>query len=131
VTYGSCCRVALEAADRLTKVGIDVEVIDVQTLLPFDIYGKIVESLKKTNRILLVDEDVPGGTTAYMLGEVIEKQGGYFHLDSPPKTLSAEEHRPAYGSDGDYWSMPNPESIFDAVYEMMREVDSVKYPNIY
>jgi pyruvate/2-oxoglutarate/acetoin dehydrogenase E1 component len=130
VTYGSCCRIALEVANRLAKVGIEVEVIDVQSLLPFDIHGKIVESLKKTNRILFVDEDVPGGTTAYMLREVIEKQGGFVHLDSPPKTLSAEEHRPAYGSDGDYWSMPNPESIFDAVYEMMNEVDPEKYPKI-
>ena len=131
VTYGSCCRVALEAANRLVNLGIEVEVIDVQSLLPFDIHCKILESLKKTNRILFVDEDVPGGTTAYMLREVIEKQGGYFHLDSAPKTLSAEEHRPAYGSDGDYWSLPNAESIFDTVYEMMREVDSAKYPNIY
>ena len=131
VTYGSCCRVALEAANRLVKVGIEVEVIDVQSLLPFDIHGKIVESLKKTNRILFVDEDVPGGTTAYMLREVMEKQGGFVHLDSPPKTLPAEEHRPAYGSDGDYWSMPNVETIFDAVYEMMREVSPNEYPNIY
>jgi 2-oxoisovalerate dehydrogenase E1 component len=131
VTYGSCCRVALEAADRLANVGIDVEVIDVQSLLPFDIHGEIVESLKKTNRILFVDEDVPGGTTAYMMREVIEKQGGFAHLDSPPKTLSAEEHRPAYGSDGDYWSLPNAESIFDAVYEMMHDVSPTEYPNIY
>ena len=131
VTYGSCCRVALEAANRLAKVGIEVEVIDVQSLLPFDIHGRIVESLKKTNRILFVDEDVPGGATAYMLREVIEKQDGFAHLDSPPKTLSAEEHRPAYGSDGDYWSMPNAESIFDAVYAMMKEVEPEKYPNIY
>jgi 2-oxoisovalerate dehydrogenase E1 component len=128
VTYGSCCRVALEAANRLANVGIEVEVIDVQSLLPFDIHRKIVESLKKTNRILFVDEDVPGGTTAYMMQQVLEKQGGYLYLDSMPRTLPAEEHRPAYGSDGDYWSMPNAESIFDAVYEMMREVDSVKYP---
>jgi 2-oxoisovalerate dehydrogenase E1 component len=131
VTYGSCCRVALEAANRLAKVGIETEVIDVQSLLPFDIHGMIVESLKKTNRILFVDEDVPGGTTAYMLREVIEKQGGYLYLDSAPKTLPAEEHRPAYGSDGDYWSMPNVESIFDAVYEMMREVGPEKYPKMY
>jgi pyruvate/2-oxoglutarate/acetoin dehydrogenase E1 component/TPP-dependent pyruvate/acetoin dehydrogenase alpha subunit len=131
VTYGSCCRVALEAANRLAEVGIEVEVIDVQSLLPFDIHGMIVASLKKTNRIVFVDEDVPGGTTAYMLQEVIEKQGGFVHLDSPPKTLSAEEHRPAYGSDGDYWSMPNVESIFDAVYEMMNEVEPEKHPKIY
>jgi pyruvate/2-oxoglutarate/acetoin dehydrogenase E1 component len=131
VTYGSCCRVALKAAEQLSKVGIELEIIDVQTLLPFDIPGRIVESLKKTNRILFVDEDVPGGTTAYMMREVIEKQGGFVHLDSPPKTVSAEEHRPAYGSDGDYWSLPNAESIFDAVYEMLSEVDPQKYPKIY
>ena len=131
VTYGSCCRVALKAADQLAKVGIEVEIIDVQSLLPFDIHGRIVESLKKTNRILFVDEDVPGGTTGYMLREVIEKQGGFIHLDSPPRTLSAEEHRPAYGSDGDYFSMPNAESIFDAVHEMVSEVDPQKYPKIY
>jgi pyruvate/2-oxoglutarate/acetoin dehydrogenase E1 component/TPP-dependent pyruvate/acetoin dehydrogenase alpha subunit len=131
VTYGSCCRIVLEAAERLANVGIEVEVIDVQSLLPFDIHGMIVESLKKTNRILFVDEDVPGGTTAYMLREVIEKQDGYLYLDSAPKTLPAEEHRPAYGSDGDYFSMPNVESIFDAVYEMMREVDPEVYPKIY
>ena len=130
VTYGSCCRVALKAADQLAKVGIDVEVIDVQSLLPFDISGRIVEALKKTNRILFVDEDVPGGGTAYMLREVIEKQRGYSYLDSAPRTLSAEEHRPAYGSDGDYWSLPNAETIFDRVYEMMTEVDPDKYPKL-
>ena len=128
VTYGACCRVVLDAADKLAKVGIDVEVIDVQSLMPFDIRSKIIESLKKTNRVLFVDEDVPGGTTAYMMQEVIEKQGGYFHLDSPARTLSAKAHRPSYGSDGDYWSKPNPETVFDAVYEMMHEVDPEKYP---
>jgi pyruvate/2-oxoglutarate/acetoin dehydrogenase E1 component/TPP-dependent pyruvate/acetoin dehydrogenase alpha subunit len=131
VTYGACCRIALDAAEKLSKVGIEIEVIDVQTLLPFDIHGKIVESLRKTNRVLFVDEDVPGGTSAYMLQEVIEKQGGYFHLDSPARTLSGTAHRPAYGSDGDYWSKPNAESIFDAVYEMMREVDPGQYPEIH
>ena len=130
VTYGACCRIALDAADKLLKVGIDVEVVDVQSLLPFDIRGKIVESLKKTNRVLFLDEDVPGGTTAYMLQEVIEKQGGYYHLDSEPRTLSGTAHRPAYGSDGDYWSKPNAETVFDAVYEMMHEVDPAKYPEI-
>ena len=128
VTYGACCRIALDAAEKLSKAGIDVEVIDVQSLLPFDIHGKIVESLKKTNRVLFVDEDVPGGTSAYMMQEVIEKQGGYFHLDSPARTLSGKAHRPAYGSDGDYWSKPNAETIFDAVYEMMNEVDPTAYP---
>jgi 2-oxoisovalerate dehydrogenase E1 component len=131
VTYGACCRIALDAAEKLGKVGIEIEIIDVQTLLPFDIHGRIVESLKKTNRILFVDEDVPGGTSAYMLQEVIEKQGGYFHLDSPARTLSGTAHRPAYGSDGDYWSKPNAETIFDAVYEMMREVDPGQYPEIH
>lgn len=128
VTYGACCRIALDAAEKLHQVGIEVEVIDVQTLLPFDRHGRILESLKKTNRILFVDEDVPGGTTAYMLQEVLEKQGGYYWLDSPPRTLPGKEHRPAYGSDGDYWSKPNAESIFDAVYEIMHEVNPQKYP---
>jgi pyruvate/2-oxoglutarate/acetoin dehydrogenase E1 component len=131
VTYGACCRIAMDAAEKLSKVGIDLEVMDVQSLLPFDIHGKIVESLKKTNRVLFLDEDVPGGTTAYMLQEVIEKQGGYFHLDSPARTLSGKDHRPAYGSDGDYWSKPNAETVFDAVYEMMNEVDPSAYPKIH
>jgi 2-oxoisovalerate dehydrogenase E1 component len=130
VTYGACCRIALDAADKLAKVGIDAEVIDIQSLLPFDRHGAILESLKKTNRILFVDEDVPGGTTAYMLQEVLEKQGGYAWLDSAPRTLSGTAHRPAYGSDGDYWSKPNAETIFDAVYEMMHEVSPGKYPKI-
>jgi len=128
VTYGACCRIVMDAADKLSKVGIEIEVMDVQSLLPFDIHAKIVESLKQTNRILFVDEDVPGGATAYMLQQVIEKQGGYFHLDSPAKTLSATAHRPAYGSDGDYWSKPNAETVFDSVYEMMHEVDPAAYP---
>ncbi len=130
VTYGACCRIALDAAQKLSATGIEAEVIDVQSLLPFDIHGRIVESLKKTNRVLFLDEDVPGGTSAYMLQQVIEKQGGYYHLDSEPKTLSGAEHRPAYGSDGDYWSKPNAETVFDAVYEMMHEVDPSAYPEI-
>jgi 2-oxoisovalerate dehydrogenase E1 component len=130
VTYGACCRIVMDAAEKLSKVGIDIEVIDVQSLLPFDIYGMIVQSLKKTNRVIFIDEDVPGGTTAYMMQEVIEKQGGYFHLDSPAKTLSGKAHRPAYGSDGDYWSKPSAETVFDAVYEMMNEVDPRQYPKI-
>jgi pyruvate/2-oxoglutarate/acetoin dehydrogenase E1 component len=131
VTYGATCRIAIDAADKLSKVGIEIEVIDVQSLLPFDIHSKIVESLKKTSRVLFLDEDVPGGATAYMMQEVIEKQGGYFHLDSPARTLSATAHRPAYGSDGDYWSKPNAETVFDAVYEMMNEVDPSAFPKIY
>jgi pyruvate/2-oxoglutarate/acetoin dehydrogenase E1 component/TPP-dependent pyruvate/acetoin dehydrogenase alpha subunit len=130
VTYGACCRIALEAAQKLSKVGIEIEVIDVQSLLPFDVNGRIVESLKKTNRVVFLDEDVPGGTSAYMMQEVIEKQGGYYHLDSEPRTLSGKAHRPAYGSDGDYWSKPNAETFFDMVYEMMNEVDPNQYPVI-
>ncbi|HKI52527.1 MAG TPA: thiamine pyrophosphate-dependent enzyme [Anaerolineales bacterium] len=131
VTYGACCRIAMDAAEKLSKVAIDIEVIDVQSLLPFDIHGVIVESLKKTNRVLFLDEDVPGGTSAYMMQEVIEKQGGYYHLDSEPRTLSGKAHRPAYGSDGDYWSKPNSETIFDAVYELMHEVDPRQFPEIH
>ncbi len=130
VTYGACCRVALDAAAKLAGAGIETEVIDVQSLLPFDLHGVIVKSLEKTSRILFVDEDVPGGATAYMLQEVIEKQGGYFHLDSAPRTLTGQAHRPAYGSDGDYWSKPNPETVFDAVYEMMHETDPGRFPAI-
>ena len=128
VTYGACCRIALEAAQKLSKAGIEIEIVDVQSLLPFDIHGRIVESLKKTNRILFLDEDVPGGTTAYMMQEVVEKQGGYFHLDSEPRTLSGTAHRPAYGSDGDYWSKPNAETVFDTIYAMMNEVDPSSFP---
>ena len=130
VTYGACCRIALDAAEKLSQVGIQAEVIDVQSLLPFDLHGSIVESLKKTSRIIFVDEDVPGGTTAYMLQQVIEKQGGYSWLDSPPHTLPGRAHRPAYGSDGDYWSKPNVETIFDAVYDMLHEVDPSAYPSL-
>ncbi|HSO28174.1 MAG TPA: thiamine pyrophosphate-dependent enzyme [Anaerolineales bacterium] len=128
VTYGAACRIVLEAAERLDEVGVSAEVIDVQSLLPFDVEHRILESLKKTGRILFVDEDVPGGATAYMQQQVIEKQGGYFWLDSPPRTLSAQPHRPAYGSDGDYFSKPNAETIFEAAYEMLNEVDPASYP---
>ena len=131
VTYGACCRIALDAAAKLAKDGIEIEVIDVQTLLPFDLTGKIGTSLKKTNRILFLDEDVPGGASAYMFQEVLEKQGGYALLDSAPKTLTGTLHRPAYGSDGDYWSKPNTESIYNAIYEMMHEVDPARFPTIY
>ncbi|MBT7192276.1 MAG: transketolase [Anaerolineae bacterium] len=131
VTYGAMCRIALEAAKELAKTEISVEVIDVQSLLPFDLHGIILESLKKTNRIIFADEDVPGGTTAYMMQEVIEKQGGYHWLDSPAATLSAKPHRPAFGSDGDYWSKPNAETLYDAIYEIMSEANPKKYPKFY
>lgn len=131
VSYGSTFNLCTKAAKELEEVGISVELIDVQTLLPFDINQAIVESLKKTNRVLFVDEDVPGGTTAYMMQKVLEDQGGYRYLDSEPKTLSAKDHRPAYGSDGDYFSKPGIEDIFDAVYEIMNESDPAAYPRIY
>jgi len=131
VTYGALCRIAMDAANKLSKAGIEVEIVDVQSLLPFDIHGRIIESLKKTNRVVFIDEDMPGGTSAYMMQEVIEKQGGYYHLDSEPRTLSGKAHRPAYGSDGDYWSKPNSETIFDTVYELMHEVDPNQYPEIH
>jgi 2-oxoisovalerate dehydrogenase E1 component len=128
VTYGACCRVALQAAEQLASVGIQAEVIDVQSLLPFDRPGVILESLKKTSRVLFLDEDVPGGATAFMLQQVLEVQGGYAWLDSPPCTVTAQPHRPAYGSDGDYWSKPNSAQVFEAAYRLMHEVDPSAYP---
>jgi pyruvate/2-oxoglutarate/acetoin dehydrogenase E1 component/TPP-dependent pyruvate/acetoin dehydrogenase alpha subunit len=127
VTYGATVRVALDAAAVLEQLGVSVEVIDVQTLLPFDIQGVIVDSLKRTNRLLVVDEDVPGGTTAYIMREVLETQGGFRWLDSAPVTLTARPHRPAYGTDGNYWSKPESEHIIDAAYAMMHEADPVRY----
>jgi pyruvate/2-oxoglutarate/acetoin dehydrogenase E1 component/TPP-dependent pyruvate/acetoin dehydrogenase alpha subunit len=121
VSYGSTLRIIQDAAERLTALGIDCEIIDVQTLLPFDINHQIVASLKKTNRIVFVDEDVPGGGTAYMYQQVIEKQGGYRHLDVAARTISAKAHRPAYASDGDYFSKPNTEEIIQVIREMMAE----------
>jgi pyruvate/2-oxoglutarate/acetoin dehydrogenase E1 component/TPP-dependent pyruvate/acetoin dehydrogenase alpha subunit len=131
VTYGACCRIALDAAKLLQEqAGIDIEVIDVQSLLPFDVNGMIVESLKKTNKVLFLDEDVPGGATAYMMQEVLERQGGFYWLDAAPRTLSAAAHRAAYGRDGDYWSKPNVETVFDAVYEIMRETNVATFPKL-
>ena len=131
VTYGACCRIAMSAAQQLEETGISVELIDVQSLQPFDRKAIILESLKKTNKILFVDEDVPGGATAYMMQKVIEEQGGYYYLDSEPRTLSGTSHRPAYGDDGDYWSKPQVESIFRMVYEMMHEAEPGKYPSFF
>jgi pyruvate/2-oxoglutarate/acetoin dehydrogenase E1 component len=131
VTYGSMCRIVMEAADQLQEVGISCEVIDVQTLLPFDLHHSIVESVKKTGRVIFADEDVPGGATAYMMQQVLENQGAYFFLDSPAATITAKAHRPAYASDGDYFSKPNVEEVFDRVYEMMHEVDPSSYPLYY
>jgi pyruvate/2-oxoglutarate/acetoin dehydrogenase E1 component/TPP-dependent pyruvate/acetoin dehydrogenase alpha subunit len=131
VTYGACCTLALEAAEKLYGMGIDVEIIDVRTLLPFDIHGIIGTSLQKTSRILFLDEDCPGGTTAYMMQKVIEEQDGYQWLDCPPRTLSAKEHRPAYGSDGDYFSKPNREQICRIICSMMHETQPERYPLLY
>lgn len=130
VTYGATVRVAQEAAITLSRVGVDVEIVDVQTLLPFDRHGVILSSLKKTNRLLVVDEDVPGGASAFILREVIETHDGFRWLDSAPRTLTAKEHRPAYGTDGNYWSKPEAEHIFDAAYAMMREAAPKKYPEL-
>jgi pyruvate/2-oxoglutarate/acetoin dehydrogenase E1 component/TPP-dependent pyruvate/acetoin dehydrogenase alpha subunit len=127
VTYGSTVRIAADAVKQLSTHGISAELIDVQTLVPFDLNRTIVNSLKKTNRILFLDEDVPGGTTAYMMQEVLEKQGGWNYLDSSPRTLTAKEHRPAYTTDGDYFSKPNAEDIFDMVYSMMKEAVPAKF----
>ena len=131
VTYGSMCRVVMEAAAALEDAGISCEVIDVQTLLPFDRHQTIVESLKKTNRVAFADEDVPGGATAYMMQRVLEGQDGYRYLDSKPVTITGKEHRPAYASDGDYFSKPNAEEIFEKVYAVMREADPDRFPALY
>jgi pyruvate/2-oxoglutarate/acetoin dehydrogenase E1 component/TPP-dependent pyruvate/acetoin dehydrogenase alpha subunit len=131
VTYGSCCRIAQEAARQLATVDISVEIIDLQTLLPFDLNQDIIHSIKKTNRLLVLDEDVPGGASAYVLQKLLEEQGAYQFLDCAPKTLTAKDHRPAYGTDGDYFSKPSVDDVFDAVYEIMQESNPSKYPNIY
>ena len=127
VTYGSTVKIAMEAVKQLSLHDISVELIDIQTLLPFDLNRVILESLKKTSRILFLDEDVPGGTTAYMMQEVLEKQGGWYYLDSPAQTLTGKEHRPAYTTDGDYFSKPSAEDVFDTVYNIMKEAVPAKY----
>jgi Pyruvate/2-oxoglutarate dehydrogenase complex, dehydrogenase (E1) component, eukaryotic type, beta subunit len=121
VSYGSTLRIIQDAVNSLELFGISCEIIDVQTLLPFDINHRILESLKKTNRILFVDEDVPGGASAFMFNEVMEKQGGYKFLDVAPRTITGKAHRPAYGSDGDYFSKPNAEEIETVIKQMMAE----------
>ena len=131
VSYGSCIRVALEAIKNLNEHSVSVELIDVQTLLPFDVNHLIVESVKKTNRLVILDEDVPGGGSAYILQKITEEQGAYQFLDSPPITIASKEHRPAYGSDGDYFSKPNADDVFDAIYNLMHEVNPSDYPKIY
>jgi pyruvate/2-oxoglutarate/acetoin dehydrogenase E1 component/TPP-dependent pyruvate/acetoin dehydrogenase alpha subunit len=131
VTYGSCVRIAQDAAAMLNERGIQVELIDVQTLLPFDIHHLIAESVKKTNRLVLFDEDVPGGATAFMMQQVLEKQRAFDWLDSPPVTITARDHRPAYASDGDYFSNPNTDDVFEAVYQLMHETDPDRFPRLF
>jgi pyruvate/2-oxoglutarate/acetoin dehydrogenase E1 component/TPP-dependent pyruvate/acetoin dehydrogenase alpha subunit len=131
VSYGSTLRLVEQVATELQEVGIDCEVIDLQSLLPFDINQDIVKSIAKTNRLLVIDEDLPGGASAYILQQIIEQQDAYVHLDSKPQTLTAKAHRPAYGTDGDYFSKPSAEDIYEKVYSMMNEVNPSKYPNLY
>jgi pyruvate/2-oxoglutarate/acetoin dehydrogenase E1 component len=131
VSYGSTLRLVEQAAKELLEIGINCEIIDIQSLLPFDINQDIVKSITKTNRLLVIDEDLPGGASAYILQQIIENQNGYNHLDSKPQTLTAKAHRPAYGTDGDYFSKPSIEDIFEKVYAMMNEVNPSKYQNLY
>lgn len=131
VTYGSNCRIAAEAVEKLNTFNISVELIDIQSLLPFDINHDIVESVKKTNRLVVLDEDVPGGASAFMLQKILEEQNAYFHLDSAPITISAKAHRPAYGTDGDYFSKPSVDDIFETLYAMMNESNPQSFPAIY
>lgn len=131
VTYGSMCRIVMEAASQLQSSGIEVEVIDVQTLLPFDVDNRIVESIKKTNRVIFADEDLPGSASGFMMQQVLEGQQAYRWLDSAPVTIAAKDHRPPYGSDGDYFSKPNMDDIFETVYEIMREAAPDKYPELF
>jgi pyruvate/2-oxoglutarate/acetoin dehydrogenase E1 component len=130
VTYGSCVRIAEEAIALLEETGIFVELIDVQTLLPFDIHHSIIESIKKTNRIVFLDEDVPGGASAYMFQQVFENQSAFRWLDSEPRTITAQPHRVPYGSDGDYFSKPNAEQVFEVIYGIMSEVDPDSFPEL-
>jgi pyruvate/2-oxoglutarate/acetoin dehydrogenase E1 component/TPP-dependent pyruvate/acetoin dehydrogenase alpha subunit len=130
VSYGSTIRIIEQAVKELKQVGIDAEVIDVQSLLPLDISHQMVKSIEKTNRLLVIDEDVPGGASAYILQHIVDQQNGYQHLDSKPQTLTAKQHRPAYGTDGDYFSKPSAEDVFEKVYEMMHEADPLKFPKL-
>ncbi len=131
VTYGSCVRIAEEAVAQLEDFNIDVEVIDVQTLIPFDLPHTIFESVRKTGKVVFFDEDVPGGATAYMMQKVLEEQGAYEYLDAQPRTISQRDHRPAYGTDGDYFSNPSAEDVFEILYEIMHESNPEKYPGIF
>ena len=131
VSYGSTLRIIEQAANELLEFGIAIEIIDVQSLLPFDLNKDIAKSVASTNRLLIVDEDVPGGASAYILQQIIDEQKSYFHLDSQPQTLTAKAHRPAYGTDGDYFSKPSAEDVFEKVYSMMNEVNPTQFPSLY
>ena len=131
VTYGSTWRIVSEAANELEKLGISSEVIDIQSLIPFDLSAEIAQSIKKTNRLVVIDEDVEGGTSAFILQQVLEKQKAFRYLDSDPLTISAENHRPAYASDGDYFSKPSADDIVEKVYQLFFELNPEKYPPIY
>ena len=131
VTYGSMCRIVMEAAVQLQKLGIEAEIIDVQTLLPFDVHNSIVESIKKTNRVIFADEDLPGSASAYMMQQVLEKQNAYRWLDSAPTTIAAKDHRPPYGSDGDYFSKPNMDDVLETAYRIMREANPDEFPELF
>ena len=130
VSYGSTLRIVEQAAKELLEVGIDAEIIDVQSLLPFDLNQDIVKSVAKTNRLMVIDEDMPGGASAYILDQIINKQGAFKYLDSVPKTLAAKPHRPAYGTDGDYFSKPSTEDVFEAIYDVMHESNPTNFPKL-
>jgi pyruvate/2-oxoglutarate/acetoin dehydrogenase E1 component/TPP-dependent pyruvate/acetoin dehydrogenase alpha subunit len=131
VSYGSTLRIVIEAAEELAGLGVDCEVVDVQTLLPFDIHHVIAESVKKTNKLVVIDEDVPGGASSFILQKILEEQGGFRFLDASPVTITSKEHRPAYGSDGDYFSKPNKDEIIEKVYAVMNEYHPAKYPSLF
>ena len=130
VSYGSTLRIVCEVADELASMGIDIEIIDAQSLAPFDVHHDIVKSIQKTNRLLVVDEDMPGATSAYILQKIVEEQNAYQYLDSAPQTLAAGNHRPAYATDGDYFSKPNADSIIEKIYSIMHEANPEKYPTL-
>ncbi len=131
VTYGSTWRIVTEAANELEKLGISAEVIDIQSLIPFDLSHEIAESVKKTNRLVVIDEDVEGGTTGFILQQILEKQKAFRYLDSDPLTIAANDHRPAYASDGDYFSKPSSDDMVEKIYAMFNEANPQKYPAIF
>jgi len=130
VSYGSTLRLVEETAKELQAVGIDAEIIDVQSLMPFDLNHDIVKSIAKTSRLMIIDEDVPGGASAYILDKILNQQNAFQYLDSAPKTLTAKPHRPAYGNDGDYFSKPSIEDIYEAIYDVMHELNPNDFPKL-